>query len=121
LAKKQKLRNLVFERRTLFFQKKKIRLPSGELVMVLRSLPLGKPIIHCEYPPLPFCFFFIMGLWPTKPMWWAINPIFGGFITNRLKIFSLQSLPQENQWMIGNEKLTISLVSLVVPSIQACT
>ena len=34
---------------------------------------------------------------------------------SHLKIFTLQSLSQENQWMIGNEKLTMSLVSLVVP------
>jgi hypothetical protein len=36
-AKKQKLRNSVFERRTLFFQKKiNIRSPGGELAMVIR-------------------------------------------------------------------------------------
>jgi hypothetical protein len=34
--KKQKLRNSVYERRTLFFQKNNIRLPGGELAMVLR-------------------------------------------------------------------------------------
>jgi hypothetical protein len=35
-AKKQKLRNSVFERRTLFFQKKKNRLLGGEPAMVVQ-------------------------------------------------------------------------------------
>ena len=36
LLKKQKLRNSVFEKRTLFFQKKNIHSPGGEPTMVLR-------------------------------------------------------------------------------------